>query len=63
MGSTLGYLGRVVIEVWTPDATNGDGLRFSVYSVSDSSPAGGDRFVRETVARMNAALAGQQPPK
>ena len=63
MGPTQGYLGRVLIEVWTPDASNGDGLRFAVYSTADSSPAGGHRFVRETIARMTVALAGQHPLK
>jgi hypothetical protein len=61
MGPSDGYLGNVVVEVWRPDASSGDGLRFSVYSVADSSPGGNDRFLRETIARLSARLAGQEP--
>lgn len=60
MGPSEGYLGNIVVEVWRPDASSGDGLRFSAYSVEDSSLAGNDKFLRETIARLSARLAGQQ---
>jgi hypothetical protein len=57
MGPREGYLGRILIEVWQPSASTGDGILIATESEIDPSGSPGDeKFLRETIARLAARL-------
>ena len=61
LGPNEGYLGRVVIEVWTPDRAGDDGIRYLTQLAhgGGAEPGPFDDFARQTVGTLAARIARQ----